>query len=71
MARRIKSLQQNADWGENRPAHREHRSKKGRNRIWKIKSEAFFKFKEKKEDLKLSYEDKLLLFKNRRYRIKL
>lgn len=70
MARRIKSLQQNAKWGENRPGHREHRSKRGRNCWNKGSSEAYFKFKRKKEELSLSFEDKLLLFKNRKYRIK-
>ena len=70
MVRVIKSLQQNVDWGENRPAHREHRSKRGRKPLAYHKSDAFLKFKAKKEGMKLSYEDKLLLFKNRKYRIK-
>jgi hypothetical protein len=56
MARVIKALQQNAEWGENRPAHREHRSKRGRNKMWKIKSEAFLKYKRKKMDMLLDEE---------------
>lgn len=71
MVRLIKSLQQNAEFGENRPAHREHRSKKGRNRIWKIKSDAFLKFKDKKRDLKEGVDKKSLRFIEKEYNIKL
>ena len=67
---RVKSLLFNADWGENRQAHRIHRSKCGRNRRDKETNEAFWKFKRKKIDLSTDWEVKSLLYKNSRYRIK-
>lgn len=69
MARVYKSLLQNADWGENRQAHREHRSKKGRNQIWKIKSEAFRMFKQQKEELKWGVDKKSLRLIKNKYKI--
>ncbi len=69
MARRIKSLLFNAEFGENRVAHREHRSKRGRNRINKENSGAFYKYKKKKEDLMYGVDKKSLRYLKNRYKI--
>lgn len=51
MARRIKSLHFNLQDGENIPFHREHRSKKGRNKPNHSTNEYYFQYKMKKKGL--------------------
>lgn len=69
MARIIRSLQHNVDWGENRPAHREHRSKRGRNRMFKLRNEKYWKFKKQKEALIHGFDEKSLRYIREHYKI--
>lgn len=59
MARRIKSLIFNVEDGENIQLHREHRSKKGRNKWKKGTNEAIYLYKKKKNE---KFDDEDLLF---------
>lgn len=69
MVRRIKALQQNAEFGENRPAHREHRSKKGRNRLFRASNGAFFEYKKKKQVQEQDFDTSSLQFLNNNFKI--
>ena len=70
MARRNKALLQNADFGENRQAHREHRSKKGRKKLFKASNGAFYLYKMKKEAQENDFDDYPLPFCKRKGKIK-
>lgn len=69
MARRVKSLHFNLGDGESIPFHREHRSKKGRNRWNKADSPAYLKKKRKLELLKAGVDRYSLRLFKRRYKI--
>jgi hypothetical protein len=57
MARRIKSLRFNLPFGKDVPSHREHRSKRGRNKINKSDNPAFLLYKKKKEGFLMQNEE--------------
>ncbi len=62
MARRIKSLLQNDSFPEKGHPHREHRSKKGRNKRNRSTTDATYLYKRKKEALKHDIDEKSLRF---------
>ena len=62
MARGIKSLLFNYKYGTDIKRHRDHRSKRGRNRWNKNNTPEYFKYKKKKFKEKYENEDEYLLF---------
>ena len=62
MAREIKSILFNLEYGKDVRRHRDHRSKRGRNRWNKETNEAFYKFKRKKIELSTDSEVKNLFY---------
>lgn len=69
MARRKKSLHHNLQDGENVVFHREHRSKRGRNKINKADSDIFFKNRREKNEARQGVDKKTLRYLQKRYNI--
>jgi hypothetical protein len=68
-SRRKRSLHFNLKEGENVIFHRDHRSKKGRNRMNMDKTELSFRYKKKKEELKYGVDKNSLRYLKNRYKI--
>lgn len=69
MARRQKALHFNLKYGENVVFHREHRSKKGRNRLNRADNEFYYKKKRHLEELKQGVDKYTLRLLRQRYKI--
>lgn len=69
MARRQKALHFNLKFGENVVFHREHRSKKGRNKINRANNEIFYKRKRLLEEMKQGVDKYSLRLIRERYKI--
>lgn len=69
MARQKKSLHFNLQEGENVVFHREHRSKKGRNKMNRDNREVYYKKKKEREELKWGVDKESLRYIHERYRL--
>lgn len=69
MARRQKALHFNLKEGENVSFHREHRSKRGRNRVDRDNSPKFYAWRRKKEELKQGVDKYSLRLLKESYKI--
>ncbi len=69
MARRQKSLHFNLQEGENVIFHREHRSKRGRNRWNKSSTDIFYKKKREMDELRQGVDKKSLQYIQMKYKI--
>jgi len=69
MAREKKSLQQNKKWGEDRQKHREHRSKRGRNKMFRDDSPIFLNKRKHLEEVKAGVDKYSLRLLRNRYKI--
>lgn len=69
MQRRKKSLHHNLQEGENVVFHHEHRSKRGRNKMFRADNEIYHRFQKEKEELKYGVDKKSLRFLRNRYKV--
>lgn len=69
MARRVRSLHFNLQEGENVVFHRDHTSKRGRDRSHRDNNEVYYEFKRKKLELKQGVDKKTLRYLKNQYNI--